>query len=70
MPGDSVIAGQHHQPHPLERPRRADALAGGHPGAELLQPSQGPVRLGEGGELPPGLLADVAVGWADGHVSG
>ena len=57
-----MITGQDHRPDPVQRARRADALASGQPGGEILQPAQRAGGLGQCGESLSGLSQTVADG--------
>ena len=43
---DAVVTGEDDHPHVVELPRRALALAGGHPGGQRLEVTERAERLG------------------------
>ena len=65
--GHPVVTREHGEPDPVERTRRAGALAGGDPGSGVLQPPQSPEGLGERGQPFPGRRAGGGRGRGD-HV--
>ena len=63
--GDAVVAGEHDNPWGTQGSWRADALAGSHPIAQLLEPAQRPRRLGEGELAGTSRFGSVMIGCID-----